>query len=580
MLTWIHLLPANVVLFGLAAMAATLYGIAALWAVGGRAGWLWRTAPVALLLAALVPIGAYELLAVFGAQVAIVIAWVLVVRFGRAFRHCHNHGESRRDALRTALRREWSERARFHLRDVLLAVLLAGVVLAIVRLAPPLRTGMGLLPPISGAYVAAGAVVGLLTVAVEWAIFGRAGWYFRVPVLVLVSATAGGMLHWALDVIDTAAVASSIAIVTLTGLTRITGWAPWRQRADREKRTRAWLRRLSQGVVCAAALASLAILVPAYRAMLPPQPRAAVAMPDPNGYDELVRLGQSLNWSMNSDQDNANSLVLVREALKLPSRVPLLNSPYFGTAKTDFGILRNLARALAAQAKLAERQGRQADAVDIYLDIVQAGDTASRGGLLLHELVGIAIRGIGLHGIEPLAGQLNAAELAMLRKRLERSAEKQQPFERFLERDEAFCSANYGWFYRLLMALDHSLVGPAYQAATTAMHRSEAHLRLILAEAAVRQYMLQHGAPPDSLAALVPEYLSAVPQDPYGDGPLVYRTTDDGYLLYSVGSNGTDDGGQRVSFTAATIEGKGDLFFNVPEKTVETTDAVEETNGE
>lgn len=31
--------------------------------------------------------------------------------------------------------------------------------------------------------------------------------------------------------------------------------------------------------------------------------------------------------------------------------------------------------------------------------------------------------------------------------------------------------------------------------------------------------------------------------DPYSDRPLVYRGTDDGFLLYSVGENFADDGG-------------------------------------
>ncbi len=66
------------------------------------------------------------------------------------------------------------------------------------------------------------------------------------------------------------------------------------------------------------------------------------------------------------------------------------------------------------------------------------------------------------------------------------------------------------------------------------------------------------------LASLVPEYLSAVPQDPYGDGPLIYRRTGDSYLIYSVGGNGTDDGGQHASLNEALDSEKpnGDLFFD------------------
>jgi hypothetical protein len=42
----------------------------------------------------------------------------------------------------------------------------------------------------------------------------------------------------------------------------------------------------------------------------------------------------------------------------------------------------------------------------------------------------------------------------------------------------------------------------------------------------------------------VPEFLSSVPLDPVDGEPLRYRRNGDGtFLLYSVGENGVDDGG-------------------------------------
>lgn len=38
-------------------------------------------------------------------------------------------------------------------------------------------------------------------------------------------------------------------------------------------------------------------------------------------------------------------------------------------------------------------------------------------------------------------------------------------------------------------------------------------------------------------------YLKTIPMDPYSDKPLVYKKTDDGFMLYSVGLNFVDDGG-------------------------------------
>ena len=46
------------------------------------------------------------------------------------------------------------------------------------------------------------------------------------------------------------------------------------------------------------------------------------------------------------------------------------------------------------------------------------------------------------------------------------------------------------------------------------------------------------------LAALVPEFLTAIPHDPMSGKLLIYRLRPDGaFLLYSVGLDGRDDGG-------------------------------------
>jgi hypothetical protein len=48
---------------------------------------------------------------------------------------------------------------------------------------------------------------------------------------------------------------------------------------------------------------------------------------------------------------------------------------------------------------------------------------------------------------------------------------------------------------------------------------------------------------PETLAALVPKYLAAVPLDPFSDKALIYERRGEGYLLASVGHNGVYDGG-------------------------------------
>jgi hypothetical protein len=65
---------------------------------------------------------------------------------------------------------------------------------------------------------------------------------------------------------------------------------------------------------------------------------------------------------------------------------------------------------------------------------------------------------------------------------------------------------------------------------------------------AAEQYRRATGALPDSLAQLVPAYLSAVPIDPYSGREIRYVKTADRTVVYSVGKNETDDGGVKVDY--------------------------------
>jgi hypothetical protein len=61
---------------------------------------------------------------------------------------------------------------------------------------------------------------------------------------------------------------------------------------------------------------------------------------------------------------------------------------------------------------------------------------------------------------------------------------------------------------------------------------------------ALERFHLNHGEYPQNLSALVPEFLTSVPRDPVDGQPLRYRRDDDGgFLLYSIGEDGLDNGG-------------------------------------
>lgn len=72
----------------------------------------------------------------------------------------------------------------------------------------------------------------------------------------------------------------------------------------------------------------------------------------------------------------------------------------------------------------------------------------------------------------------------------------------------------------------------------------EASRRTVIIAIALKRFQLRHGHLPADLAALAPEFLGGVPRDPVDGQPLRYRPNNDGsFLLYSVGEDGVDDGG-------------------------------------
>ena len=89
-----------------------------------------------------------------------------------------------------------------------------------------------------------------------------------------------------------------------------------------------------------------------------------------------------------------------------------------------------------------------------------------------------------------------------------------------------------------------SLLLPALSKVQGAFDRAAQTQRNLHVAFALEAYRRVEGRYPAKLGALAPKYLRAVPGDLFASGPLTYLPTKDGYLLYSVGLNGKDDGGR------------------------------------
>jgi hypothetical protein len=92
-----------------------------------------------------------------------------------------------------------------------------------------------------------------------------------------------------------------------------------------------------------------------------------------------------------------------------------------------------------------------------------------------------------------------------------------------------------------------ALLMPAAAKVQNAYDRDEQVQRNVQIAFAVAAYHRDHGGYPSKLDELAPKYLANVPNDLFSGKALIYRPTEKGYLFYSVGVNGKDDGGRSFN---------------------------------
>jgi hypothetical protein len=82
---------------------------------------------------------------------------------------------------------------------------------------------------------------------------------------------------------------------------------------------------------------------------------------------------------------------------------------------------------------------------------------------------------------------------------------------------------------------------------------------------ALHRWQRANGRFPQRLEEVIESgFLNSLPADPYSDTSLIYKKTDDGFTLYSVGPNFTDDGGTAAPAQQGTRkmwDEQGDEIF-------------------
>jgi hypothetical protein len=84
-------------------------------------------------------------------------------------------------------------------------------------------------------------------------------------------------------------------------------------------------------------------------------------------------------------------------------------------------------------------------------------------------------------------------------------------------------------------------------------HLDLARMRTAIVMVAVERYRRAHQRWPEALTDLVPVYLKTVPTDPYDGATVRIHRLSEGVVVYSVGEDSQDDGGNVESSRMAVV---------------------------
>ena len=550
--------------------AAVLLG-AAVWAGSSRRRWYVRAGVIWGLMAALYPIAAFQPMIWFAAAVPVTVlaSWVMVWLLQRRTPK-HNGEPPTEGTAESELQAQ--RRFQFRLTDCLLAMLLVGIALAF---------SLGLRQKTIQFDWRIGAIVGCCTAITWccWLLILAKGWWRILPAILLLVTTLSAVsvyaqvLHQANMLLDAVLLYQGtsahrwdgvIFFGVFTGMVLLSLAGSWLFSLDRSDQSQGVGRWLPVGRV-ALGIATALVLIPMFavyvqmmqRPKLPPDPYAR----KPNHYPEAkqtVLLMATLNptetpvavYRQAAIEDKAKRLEALHTKLARLVRLDGNVAYKIGDNPLDMNHAmeaRSVARMLRAESEAAESAGDVNRAAEFALTNIHQGKMMSRGGVLIDWLVGVAVEGIGTFRLIDLRDRLASGQTRELVTELEQVDGSREELWLVQARDAVFSEHEYNWVARLSRVAESLLGDGSYgniPQIKSAEQRRDATFRLLIADLAVRCYRTDNGKLPENLNQLVPDYLEAVPIDPHDGKPVRYKREDSGkWVVYSVGSDGIDDGG-------------------------------------
>lgn len=548
------------------AISTSFFGLLAIWAAVARRHWFLRISIVggAILAALLIP--ADDLAIQFGVQTGLIVCAVCFA--------CGRQQWKPRLSLETACLltvvvavvtavgarlpditwSRWTEAVSDGVNSAYLSLVCLWIVAG--RASLRLRVGLGLVGiAASLPLMHFGAA---LFRGVEWWQAGKDGWptfmrYYHPDYL----------LTWPLTQVPRLVYGCTLFIAALM-LARASGW--FDDQAPSRRTGRRGVQLAARAGLCSLFLFIAAPIAYLLFRLLTPEPLPNMALPAPNGYDDLIAAGQLappnlLGRARQLFAAASGSPILSQVEAELRSLQPIYDRIETGLQRDSAMDWHVLVR--HDQQKDDERRALRAAEEALWLRYAYSakqGTAAEQADSLfqIFNFVGKAYRGSGITWLDYSPGgdtagsvvstlgymlpQFDASQCRDIAHRLYDLDQTREPWEE-RARVERFIDIHENWRSHLRIVLSELGGWDPYAWHQENRRRALEEHRSVMMAYAVRAYCLEHGKPPRNAAALVPDYLPATPEDPYDGKQMKLTTSDHTVNVYSAGENGIDDGG-------------------------------------
>ncbi len=303
--------------------------------------------------------------------------------------------------------------------------------------------------------------------------------------------------------------------------------------------------------ICFGLVASVIVVGAVFYMLRSPPPAVVVALPVPNGYDSIA---VSPAFVMNSDEppargdkdfslarakhyatNNEAIIPIIRGALTSQWAVPFQFSDNWLTEhyNRDLPKAKQIAHLISCAGYVAEQEGRNLDALKLYLDGLKFGSAVAHGGLLIDSLVSLADERIALTALNSVAPKLDVNDCRFVLADLETWKTNRQPFELTLQQEKKWADAygrlQVGVFRMEMMRLAEMIKAKILHPEDLVIARAKGKYDsvIVIVDAlrvrlAMRAFELEHKSSPKGWSDLVPAYMAEIPIDPTTKRTMVF----------------------------------------------------------